>query len=103
MVMALEAADLNALSDSQKDAVLQSLFIALIADGEPSAEELAQFEQNIAALPWGKSREQLQSVTRALVERLQKSSDEAKGAFVKELAAAIPSELREKVVLDMAS
>lgn len=103
MVIALEATDLNALSDSQKDAVLQSLFIALIADGEPSAEELAQFEQNIAALPWGKSREQLQGITRALVERLQKSSDEAKGTFVKELAAAIPSELREKVVLDMAS
>ena len=103
MQLALEAADLNALNESQKDAVLQSLFIALISDGEPSAEELAQFEQEVAALPWGKSREQLQGVTRGTIERLQKSNDQAKAEFLKELAAAIPQALREKVVLDMAS
>jgi uncharacterized tellurite resistance protein B-like protein len=103
MELALEPADLSALTEAQKDAVLQSLFIALIADGEPSAEELAQFEQEIGALPWGKSRDQLQGVTRATIERLQKSNDQAKAKFLEEIAAAIPTALREKVILDMAS
>ncbi len=103
MQMALEASDLRTLSESQKDAVLQALFIALIADGQPSAEELAQFEQGIAALPWGKDAAQLKGITRAVVERLQKSSDAEKAAFLKELAVTVPAELREKVVFDMAS
>jgi uncharacterized tellurite resistance protein B-like protein len=103
MQLALEASDLAALSTSQKDAVLQALFIALIADGDPSAEELAQFEQEIAALPWGKDAAALRTVTRATVERLQKASDPEKAAFVKELGALIPPALREKVVFDMAS
>src|SRR5262245_838497 len=104
MQLALEASDLNALNDAQKDAVLSSLFIALIADGEPSSEELAQFEQNIATLPWGKDRAQLQGVTRATLERLKQANDQGKFAIVRELAANIPGDaLREKVILDMAS
>jgi uncharacterized tellurite resistance protein B-like protein len=104
MQLALEATDLNALTDTQKEAVLKSLFIALIADGEPSAEELAQFEQEIAALPWGKDRAALQAVTRETVARLSNADDQGKMALLQELAAAIPGNaLREKVLLDMAS
>ncbi len=84
--------------------MLTSLFIALIADGEPSPEELAQFEQSVAALPWGMERAQLQLLTRATVERLRAADDDGKRAFVKELAEHIPgAALREKVVFDMAS
>ena len=104
MQLALDVSDLDALSQPQKDAVLTSLFIALIADGDPSAEELAQFEQSVAALPWGKDRAQLQLLTRATVERLRTSNDDGKRAFMKELADHIPgAALREKVVFDMAA
>ncbi len=101
--MALEPSDLSGLSDAEKDAVLQSMFIALIGDGEPSAEEVAQFEQGIAALPWGKDKTELQALTRATVERLQKSSDAEKVAFLRELGAKVPAALREKVIFDLAA
>ncbi|HUQ03366.1 MAG TPA: hypothetical protein VM261_12775 [Kofleriaceae bacterium] len=39
------------MSQAQKDAVLTSLFVALIADGEPSTEELAQFEHSVSSSP----------------------------------------------------
>lgn len=103
MELALQAADFEVLDDAQKDAVLRSLFIALIADGEPSAEELAQFEATVAALPWGKDRAQLQAVTAATVKELAGSDDAGKRALLQRLAAAIPPALREKVILDMAS
>jgi hypothetical protein len=104
MQLALDVSDLAALSQPQKDAVLTSLFVALIADGEPSTEELAQFERSVAALPWGKDREQLQLLTRSTVDRLRTSNDDGKRAFMKELADAIPgAALREKVVFDMAA
>ena len=103
MQMALEASDLSTLSEAEKEAVLQALFIALIADGEPSADELARFEQTIAALPWGKDTAQLQGVTRATLARLQSSNDADKAGFVKQLAATVPAGLREKVVFDMAA
>ncbi len=50
MELALQGSDLAALDDAQKQAIFEVLFIALIADGEPSTQELALFEQNIAAL-----------------------------------------------------
>ncbi|HVV81576.1 MAG TPA: hypothetical protein VHE35_00810 [Kofleriaceae bacterium] len=104
MQLALDATDLAALDDGQRDAVLMSLFVALIADGAPSAEELARFEETVAALPWGKDRAHLQQVTRATGERLAHADDAGKATFLRELAAAIPGQaLREKVVLDMAA
>lgn len=103
MELALEAADVAALDAAQKDAILRSLFIALVADGEPSPEELAQFEQLIAALPWGKERAQLQAVTGATMKQLAQSDDAGKRALLQGLAAAIPPALREKVLLDMAA
>lgn len=103
MELALQASDLAALDEAQKEAILQALFIALIADGEPSTQELAQFEQSIASLPWGKDKAQLQSVTRATLAQVQKVGHGGKAAFVKELAAKVPEALREKVVFDMAA
>lgn len=103
MQLALEVSDLAALSQPQKDAVLTSLFVALIADGDPSPEELAQFERAIAELPWAKDRAELQQLTRATVERIRASNDDGKRAFLQELADQIPAAIREKVIFDMAA
>lgn len=103
MELALEANDLAALDEAQQDAVLRSLFIALVADGEPSPEEVAQFEQTIAALPWRKDRAQLQAETAATMKRLAQSDDAGKRALLMSIAAATPPALREKIVLDMAA
>lgn len=103
MSLALTAADVTALSDAQKDAVLACLFVALIADGLPRPEERAKYDELITALPWGRFPQDLELANNAISLRLTTATREQKLAFVTEMAANVPVEFRESVVLAMAS
>lgn len=103
MKLALTADDVTALTDPQKDAVLACLYVALIADGKPHPDERARYDAAIAQLPWDRSASDLEQANNAIVLRLTTADAKAKLAFVTETAAVVPSGLREKVMLVMAS
>ena len=103
MELALTADDVTRLTDAQKDAVLACLFVALIADGQPKPEERAKYDEAVATLPWGRSERELELANNAILLRLATADPHLKLAFVKETSANVPGELREKVLLAMAS
>ena len=103
MSLALTAADVAALSDAQKDAVLACLFVALIADGQPTSEERTKYDDLIAALPWGRFPQDLELANNAISLHLTTATREQKLAFVTEMAANVPTAVRENVVKAMAS
>jgi len=103
MELALTADDVTRLTDAQKDAVLACLFVALIADGQPRPEERAKYDEAIATLPWGRTERDLELANNAIRLRIATADAQAKLGFVKEIAANVPVELRERVVLAMAS
>ncbi len=103
--MKLEAADLLAMDDGQKAAVLEALVAGVLADGKVTPAEIKRFDEVVMALPWGMD----EAVLTAVVKGTQQRVIALKGAadvqdFVASLAARLTSpELRDKVVFTMAT
>lgn len=103
--MKLEAADLMAMDDSQKSAVLEALVAGVLADGKVTPDEVRRFDEVVLPLPWGMEP----AVLDALVKGTQKRVAGLKSAadiqdFVASLAARLQGQpLREKVVFTMAT
>lgn len=103
--MKLEAADFAAMDDSAKLAVLESLLIAIYADGVVMPEEVQRFDQIVARLPWGMEPPVLMALAAGAKARLDKlTTPVAISDFVAGVAARITApRIREKVVYTMAS
>lgn len=102
MQLALTADDIGKLDTTQKDAVLAALYTALVADGQPSPEELATFESSVKELPWGCPPQELAAKMKGVQDKLNTADPEGKLAFVAAIAANIPgTPLREKLVRSM--
>ena len=103
MDLMLNAADLTNLSGMQKNAILQALFLALGIDREVNAEELAQFEREVASIPWGIDHALLQEMVRAArVRRKLVSGAHDTQVWIREIASYLPSQsVKEKTLAAM--
>ena len=91
--------DVKALTDDQKVAIMESLLIAVLADGRAEKQEVVQFDQEVERVPWGIERSALAGQMEAARGRIL----QLKGAavvlpFIGSVASRLPTEeLREKV------
>jgi uncharacterized tellurite resistance protein B-like protein len=105
VTMKLEAADLLAMDDGQKVAVLEALVTGVLADGKVTPNEIRRFDEVVLALPWGMDEPVLTALVKGTQQRVLalKSATDVQD-FVANLAARLPSpELRDKVVFTMAT
>lgn len=102
MDLTINAADLAELSVTQKEAVLQALFLTVGIDRVVEAEESSRFNQEVARIPFGVEPQELRQVLRASAARRKVSHAAENIAWIHEIAAQLPSpELREKVLATM--
>lgn len=103
--MKLEAADMLAMDDGQKTAVLEALVTGVLADGKITPDEIARFEELMVSLPWGIDEPVLKAMVKATQERVIALKTLANVQdFVANLAARLTSpELRDKVLFTMAT
>ena len=103
--MKLEAADITAMDDSQKVAVLEALVTGVLCDGQVSAPEVAKFDEIVLALPWGMEQPVLQAVIKGTQQRVAGLKGPGPVMdFIAGLAARLTTpELRDKVLYTMAS
>ncbi len=100
MSFAFTADDIAPLSAEQKSAIVESLVIAVLADGTAPKEETAVFDKQIDAIPWGMENDEVKRHLEAARRRfLELSNPEAADAMVTSIAGRLPTpELREKVL-----
>ena len=101
MNIELSAEHLVALSDPQRAAVLNSLYAALFADGQPDHSEVAKFIEAIGRLPWNYPLDALMAKAHELQAWFGAAERDAKTAFIRDTAANVPVELRERLVHTM--
>lgn len=103
--MKLEAADLKAMDDGTKLAVLEALVTGVLADGRVTPQEVDRFNSIIASLPWGMEKPVMDALVQQTQQRVatMKSPPEVLD-FIVGMAARIPTpELRDKIFFTMAS
>lgn len=100
MNLHLDAADLSALSPSQKSAILESLFLVIAIDRQLEPAELERFGAEVAAIPFGFDDGAVTLVVdRARVRSKFSDSKLQWSAWIKEIASLLPdATLREKVL-----
>lgn len=101
MNIELTPQDVYALSDPQRAAVLNSLYAALFADGHPEQAEVAAFVEAISRLPWNYPIDALMSKANELGAWMANVDKDTRTNFMRDTAANVPVELREKLVLTM--
>ncbi len=103
--MRLDAADLSALEDPERLAVLEALVVGVIADGHINAAETKKFDELVLGLPWGFDRAVLAVMIQGAHERLAGLTTPVEvHDYLVALARRLPSaSLREKVVFTMAA
>lgn len=103
--MKLEPADLKAMDDGMKVAVLEALVTGVLADGKVTPEEVLHFDRVIGELPWGMERPVIEALVRGTQQRVSamKTPPEMLD-FIVGMAARIPTPaLREKIIYTMCS
>lgn len=101
MHIELTPQDLYPLSDAQRGAVLNSLYAALFADGQPEQAEVAAFVQAISCLPWNYPLDALMAKANELQAWMDTVDKDTRAAFIRDTAAYVPGELRERLVRTM--
>jgi uncharacterized tellurite resistance protein B-like protein len=101
MNIELTPQDLHSLSDPQRAAVLNSLYAALFADGHPEQAEVAAFCETISRLPWNYPLDALMAKASELQTWMDSVDKDTRTAFVRDTAANVPVELRERLVMTM--
>jgi hypothetical protein len=105
MSFAFTVQDLAGLTADQKAAIMESLVMAVLADGGASRAETARFDLEVDAIPWGMEAAEVKAGLEAARARIvQLAGEDVVIAYVKDAATRMPGEvLREKVFRAMAS
>lgn len=104
MSFAFTKEDLEAQSLGQKVAIMESLIVALTADGATPDAETDRFDREVEAIPWGMERAELIAELTAARQRIMAlESREAGVALIERAAATLDTSMREKVFRAMAS
>lgn len=101
MNIELTPQDLYSLSDVQRGAVLNSLYAALLADGHPEQAEVSAFVETIGRLPWNYPLDALLAKANELQTWMDRVDKDTRTAFMRDTAANVPVEIRERLVLTM--
>jgi len=103
MSFTLTQDDLSSLSENQKVAIMEALMTGILADGKAKPEEIAAFDHQVEAIPWGIERARLKTLLEDVRHRvLTLKTTEQVVEFVKSLAERLPSpEIREKAFRGM--
>jgi hypothetical protein len=102
MNYALTHEDLESLSPEQEGALVHALFLAMSIDREITADERKVFQEQVGLIPWRLSAAQLrEEIERARQRVKATTSREAWLAWLDELAAQVPPDLREKLLYAM--
>lgn len=101
----LDPADLEAMDDGQRVALLEMLVTGVLADGKTTSAEIERFNEVVGALPWGMERAVLDAVISGTQERVAAlATPEAISDFVIGLAMRVTdARLRDKLVYTMMS
>lgn len=104
MDFALNADDMATLTTDQKEAIMESLFLAIAVDRSIDPEELATFRGEAEKIPWGLEADAMQQTFQKAHARVNETTDrETWLAWVQEIAERLPTlDIREKVVGTMA-
>lgn len=101
--MNLNASDMSGLSEDQKKAVLESLFIAIGVDRQVDPSEGKQFEIEVRKIPWDMDKDTLSATVVAARDRVNDTRDrDGWLGWIDEIATRLPSEIRVKVIATMA-
>lgn len=98
------ADELAPLDDDQSSAILESLFLTMLADGRIAPEEVSAFTMAALAYPWrwGPSAEVIKDKLEGIGHRLGGISRETMKAHLANMGARIPTPtLREKTFAGM--
>ena len=92
--------DITPLTSEQKSALIESLVLAVLADGQAQPEEAAQFDREIKAVPWGMEDADVRRHLEAARQRfLELDNPDAAQALMTSIASRLPTaSLREKVL-----
>lgn len=105
MTMHLTAEDFGKLDETQRNAILETMVIGLIADNKVNPAEVRRFDELVLGLPWGVAQPILVSMITGARNRLValKTPVEFQDYLVT-VAKRIPTdEMREKAVFTMAT
>jgi hypothetical protein len=92
-------ADMGGVDASGKVAIMESLILAVMAEGQRPPGEIANFDKETERIPWGMDADKLSTDMHAARDRIKAlDGDEAVAAFIGTIAQRVtePS-LREKV------
>jgi uncharacterized tellurite resistance protein B-like protein len=91
--------EMAALDDDQRTAIMESLMVAVFADGQTPRAETTAFDAAVAAIPWGLDRARLIEALSAIRLRILAFRDQEEAiALIASVGRRLPDpELREKV------
>lgn len=98
------ADELAPLTDEQNDAILESLFLTVLADGKIEPNEVKAFAVSALTYPWnwGATPDAIKAKLDAIGQRLRGVTRDTMRQHLKELGARIPTAaLREKTFAGM--
>lgn len=92
--------EMSALSDEQKDMVLDIAIGALLADGTPQDVDVSQIEADLLEVPWGRSDAEMAAKVAESMERVAAQCTPEKSiAFVERAASVLTHpDIRTKTV-----
>jgi hypothetical protein len=96
--------ELAPLTDDQSSAILESLFLTMLADGRIDPREVSAFTMSALALPWnwGSSADVVKGKLDAIGQRLKGVSRETMKEHLANIGPRIPTQvLREKTFAGM--
>jgi uncharacterized tellurite resistance protein B-like protein len=102
--LTLTPADVESLTLEQQDAVLEALVVAVVADGSVGQPEVARFNAEVGAVPWGRSMDEVARMAQAAKARIfGLRSDAERLSMLKSISKKLhDSPVREKVLAMMA-
>ncbi len=100
----LSPEDLQTLTPEQRDAILDALVVAVVSDANVAPAEIARFNAEVGAVPWGRSMDEVVRMAQAARARVMGlKNDGERLAMLKSISARLPSaEVKGKVFAMMA-
>jgi len=107
MEFQLTQGEMQSMTADQKVAVMESMLMAVLADGRAEKPEVAEFDAQVERTPWNLEHAQLKAQMEAARTRVLASAGKGEGEVLRMIggiAMLLPSiELRQKVLHSMCS
>ncbi len=90
--------EMNALTDAQKDALIDTVISGLCAEGTLKTDEVERLDEEFIHLAWGRTKEEMEKAIRASYEKIRAFTEPKQAvAMIKRVAATLTDQtVREK-------